>query len=215
MWSPPRSLSTTVERALIENKAIHVLHEPFGRPYYWSSQAGSSRQDGESRCQDTYQSIANSIFHDAPPPGKRFVFSKNLSYYFAPHCIPQMVQLLGADYSRIRHSFMIRHPAKAIASLYHKSCIDNEKTGYTHFDPAEAGYAAMAALLEHLDAVPECPPPVILDADDLLEDPDGLMAAYCAACGLPYDSSMLSWAPGPVPELASPWKGWTDDVQAS
>ena len=96
MWSPPRSLSTTVERALIENKAIHVVHEPFGVPYYWSSQAASSRQDGEARSSETYQSVANKIFHDAPPAGQRFVFSKNLSYYVAPHCIPFMDELLQA-----------------------------------------------------------------------------------------------------------------------
>ena len=44
MWSPPRSLSTTVERSLIENKDIHVLHEPFGVPFYWGNQAASSRE---------------------------------------------------------------------------------------------------------------------------------------------------------------------------
>ena len=33
MWSPPRSLSTTVERSLIENKDIHVLHADPRRPY--------------------------------------------------------------------------------------------------------------------------------------------------------------------------------------
>jgi len=216
MWSPPRSLSTTVERSLIENKDIHVLHEPFGMPYYWSAtEAASSRNEGEAHCRDTYASVAARCFTDAPPKGQRFVFSKNLAYYVSPHCIPKLRELLGGDYSRVRHSFMIRHPAKAVSSLYYKSCVDNEKTGYTHFDPAEAGFTAMAAMLAHLEAQPECPPCVIIDADDLLEDPEGIMTAYCDALGLPFDKSMLSWKPGPVPELASPWTGWTDDVQQS
>ena len=154
-------------------------------------------------------------FEDRPPEGKRFVFSKNLSYYVSPHCLPQMRELLGGSYKHVRHSFMIRHPAKAISSLYYKSCIDNEKTGYTHFDPAEAGYTAMAAMMAHLDEQPDCPPYAIIDADDLLEDPAGVMEAYCDALGLPFDESILSWQPGPVPELASPWTGWTDDVQQS
>ena len=204
MWSPPRSLSTTVERALIEHPAIHVLHEPFGLPYYWSSQAASSRESSDTRCADTYETVARRIFEDRPPEGKRFVFSKNLSYYVSPHCLPQMRELLGGSYKHVRHSFMIRHPAKAISSLYYKSCIDNEKTGYTHFDPAEAGYTAMAAMMAHLDEQPDCPPYAIIDADDLLEDPAGMMEAYCDALALPFDESMLSWQPGPVPELASP-----------
>ena len=216
MWSPPRSLSTTVERCLIENKDIHVVHEPFGVPFYWSSEAGSSREDGE-RSTATYASVAQKIFRDPGPKGQPFVFSKNLSYYVSPHCIPDLKELLGGDYATVRHSFMIRHPAKAISSLYFKSCVDNEKTGYTHFDPTEAGFTAMAALLDHLEQFPECPPLVIIDADDLLEDPEGIMQSYCDALGLPFDTSMLTWEAGPehCPELASPWSGWTDDVQQS
>jgi len=120
--------------------------------------------------------------------------------------------MLGGSYSEVVHSFIIRHPAKAIASLYLKSCVDNCKTGYTHFDPAEAGFTAMAAILDHLEHQPDAWPCVILDADDLLEDPEGMMSAYCEAVGLPFSPSMLSWEPGPVKELESPWSGWTDDV---
>jgi len=119
--------------------------------------------------------------------------------------------MLG-DFSQVVHSFIIRHPAKAIASLYLKSCVDNEKTGYTHFDPAEAGFTAMAAILDHVEQQADAPPCVIIDADDLLQDPEGVMASYCEAVGLPFHPSMLSWQPGPVKELESPWSGWTDDV---
>jgi hypothetical protein len=218
MWGPPRSLSTTVERALIEHPLIYVLHEPFGVPFYWSGKEAQSTREvakGAEQLHDTFADVAHRVFDEAPPAGKKFVFSKNLSYYFAPHCLPQMKEMLGGDYGKVCHSFMIRHPAKAISSLYFKSCIDNEKTGYTHFDPTEAGYTAMAELMEHLEAIPECPPIVIIDADDLLEDPEGIMRAYCHGLGLPFDTSILTWQPGPVPELASPWSGWTDDVQNS
>ena len=217
MWSPPRSLSTTVERALIEAKSVHVLHEPFGTPFYWSGQAASSRQEGDARCDETFADVARRCFQDVPPPGKRFVFTKNLSYYVSPHCIPDMKAFFGGTYSKVRHSFMIRHPAKAVSSLYYKSCIDNEKTGYTHFDATEAGFTAMWKLMQHLEAQDDLPPVVIVDADDLLEDPEGIMTAYCDALGLPFNPSMLSWQPGPehCPELASPFQGWTDDVQNS
>ena len=208
MWSPPRSLSTTVERALIEHPAVQVYHEPFGVPFYWSSQAASTREAGSSKTyHDTYETVAARVFTDPPPPGKSIVFSKNLSYYVSPHCIPRFDEILGGCGPDVVHSFMIRHPAKAIASLYYKSCIDNEKTGYTHFDPAEAGYTAMWALLQHLDQQPIPPPWVIIDADDLLEDPEGVMRVYCEALSVPFTPDILTWKPGPVPELASPWSG--------
>ena len=121
MWGPPRSLSTTVERALIEHPLIHVLHEPFGLPFYWSGQdAKSSRRTGKGKCPnrqgDLRRCCLPMFFDKAPPAGKKFVFSKNLSYYFAPHCLPKMSEMLGGDYSKVAHSFMIRHPAKAISS---------------------------------------------------------------------------------------------------
>jgi len=215
LWGPPRSLSTAVERALVEHPDIQVIHEPFGVPHYWSSEAASSRNASESRKADTFAMVAKRLWHNPLNAGKVHLFSKNLSYYFAPHCLPTMHTMLGGDYSRVVHSFIIRHPAKAIASLYYKSCIDNEKTGYTHFDRAEAGYTAMRDILAHVEQQPGCPPVVIIDADDMLEDPEGIVSAYCEAVGLPFKPSMLSWTPGPCKELESPWTGWTDDVLSS
>lgn len=216
LWAPPRTLSTAVERVLIENPAIQVYHEPFGTPFYWSSDAASTREASDERCSITYDDVAKLLWSDALPSCKSHLFSKNLAYYFAPHCLPRMASQIGENYAEVVHSFIIRHPAKAIASLYSKSCVDNEKTGYTHFDPAEAGFTAMGQILEHVEqlarGVEGAPPIVIIDADDLLEDPEGIMAAYCDAVGLPFDRSMLSWQPGPIKELESPWSGWTDDV---
>jgi len=213
LWAPPRTLSTAVERALIENPAIQVYHEPFGTPHYWSSEAASTREASDKRCTTTFEDVAKLLWKKPLPPCKSYLFSKNLAYYFAPHCLPRMSQMIGENCTEVVHSFIIRHPAKAIASLYYKSCIDNEKTGYTHFDPAEAGFSAMGQILEHVEEQQQgAPPIVIIDADDLLEDPEGIMAAYCDAVGLPFDRSMLSWQPGPIKELESPWSGWTDDV---
>ena len=48
LWAPPRSLSTAVERALIEHKEIEVQHEPFGAPHYWSGEAASTRSSAYS-----------------------------------------------------------------------------------------------------------------------------------------------------------------------
>ena len=42
--------------------------------------------------------------------------------------------------------------------------------------------------------------PVVVDADDLLADPDGMMKAYCTATGIQYEENMTTWEPGPVPD---------------
>lgn len=217
MWAPPRTLSTCVERAFIENPSIQVQHEPFGTPFYWSEDAQSDREAKKGgKRHPTYATVADEVLLSLPPEGKQFVFSKNLSYYIAPHCIEQLAdwqQRAEEAGDTVVHCFMMRHPAKAISSLYYKSVIDNEKTGYTHFDAVEAGFEQMWDLLRHVDQSGACP--AIIDADDLLEDPPGVMKAFSEAVGLPFQESMLSWAAGPVKELESPFSGWTEDVQRS
>ena len=76
LWAPPRSLSTTVERALIEHPEIEVMHEPFGVPHYWSSEAASSRQAGDAREAPSFDQVAKACFHADLAPGKNYFFTK-------------------------------------------------------------------------------------------------------------------------------------------
>jgi hypothetical protein len=41
--------------------------------------------------------------------------------------------------------------------------------------------------------------PPVVDSDDILENPRGMLAALCRACGIPFDEAMLTWQPGPKP----------------
>ena len=55
----------------------------------------------------------------------------------------------------------------------------------------------------------------IVDADELLLDPSGVMEAYCESTGtMPYMDKMLTWEKGPVPEWDC-WAGWHDDALES
>ena len=42
------------------------------------------------------------------------------------------------------------------------------------------------------------PHPIVIDADDLLENPRGIMEHYCKETGLPFEEQMLTWEPGEV-----------------
>ena len=41
----------------------------------------------------------------------------------------------------------------------------------------------------------------MIDSDDLLEDPAGVVEAYCAAMGIPFLPEALSWEPGAREEV--------------
>ena len=47
---------------------------------------------------------------------------------------------------------------------------------------------------DHLGAAPP-----VVDTDDILADPQGVLAALCQALGLAFDAAMLAWKAGPKP----------------
>jgi hypothetical protein len=55
----------------------------------------------------------------------------------------------------------------------------------------------------------------VLDARELLLDPPGVLRQLCSRLGIPFEESMLSWAPGPRPEDGV-WAGhWYHRVHGS
>ena len=68
----------------------------------------------------------------------------------------------------------------------------------------------------HSDNIDVC----VVDADDLLDNPSGIIEAYCRSVGLQYDSKMLDWSAEEDQQQAKDafekWKGFHDDaIQSS
>ena len=88
------------------------------------------------------------------------------------------------------HAFLIRRPEEIAESLIPlKPDLDVDDLGL------EALHRLRAAVL-----VAGGHPPVVIDADDLVDRPEATLAAYCAAVGLPFRPEALTWAPGERPE---------------
>jgi hypothetical protein len=76
----------------------------------------------------------------------------------------------------MNHIFLIRSPELACPS-YFRCCVGDaaKETGFSHYDPDEAGYRELCALFDHVwkhgfngsNAV------VVIDAETLTGDPDG------------------------------------------
>ena len=64
----------------------------------------------------------------------------------------------------------------------------------------------------HADNIDVC----VVDADDLLDNPSGIIEAYCKSVGLQYDSKMLDWSTKEDHQQAKDafekWKGFHDDA---
>ncbi len=103
-----------------------------------------------------------------------------------------------------RHAFLIRRPEEIAASwlaLEHDMRIFDTGLRLVH-----ELFVAVQTAGGH--------PPVVIDSDDLVANPSGTMAAYCAAVELPFIADALRWQPGPRPEWARSAR-WHEDAAAS
>lgn len=195
LWTVPRSASTAFERMVIERDDHTVFHEPFSVPYYYGPGKRSLRYD-EVREDATPEAVVVEIAQAAT---RRPVFVKDMAYH-----------LRGIDrgvWNRIvtewTHSFLVRDPARTLPSFA------------KHWPDPTAEEAGFEALGELLDAATDAGvSPVVIDSDDLLTDPHGIVRAWCEAVDLEFDRNALSWDPGMRPEW-DVWEEWHTDVAAS
>jgi hypothetical protein len=72
------------------------------------------------------------------------------------------------------------------------------------FTDEEAGFSALARLVDHAEAAGQ--DVVVVDSDDLRRDPAAVVDDWCRRVGIAFEPSALSWAPGMRPE----WELWPD-----
>ena len=184
LWATPRSTSTAFEWMMRMRGDMACFHEPFGEAWYQGEEARAPRLTADSprKAGLTFGAVQAALQAAA---AKRQVFSKDM---------PQFTEHLWSDefLGHFEHSFLIRDPAKVLASLQRSY----DKAGKTEgFTRQEIGFDEQRRLFDRLMAGDGGLPPV-LDSDDLLEDPQGMVAAYCGAMGLPFIPEALSWEPG-------------------
>jgi hypothetical protein len=109
------------------------------------------------------------------------------------------------DFAGFTHGFLIREPERMIASYLRK----RETAAFEGF-----GMDRQAEFFEReADRLGHAPP--VVDANDVLANPEAVLLRLCAALGIPWDPAMLSWAPGRR-DTDGPWAPhWYAAVEAS
>jgi hypothetical protein len=109
------------------------------------------------------------------------------------------------DFAGFTHAFLIRDPATMIASYLRK----RETAAFEDF-----GLDRQAEFFEReADRLGEAPP--VVDAGDMLADPEGVLTGLCARLGIAFEPAMLSWPPGRR-QTDGPWAPhWYRAVEAS
>jgi len=109
------------------------------------------------------------------------------------------------DFSGFRHAFLIRDPKRMIASYMRK----RESAAFESF-----GLDRQAEFFEReADRLGHAPP--VIDANEVLENPEGVLSRLCDALRISWDPAMLSWSSGRR-ETDGPWaRHWYGAVEKS
>jgi len=177
---------------------MHCFHEPFGEAWYYGEQPLWPRwtEQEPKKTGLTLQSVLETIKRAAL---SRPVFSKDMAHYVAHLWNPEYL-------SQFQHSFLIRHPHKAISSIYRDG---------PEFGLDEIGIDKQRELFDLVKEYTGETPPVI-DSDDLLENPVGMVEAYCNILAIPFIEEALTWEPGARGEVSWYDSGsWHDTLKNS
>lgn len=178
LWSAPRSRSTAFARMMTERKDRVVVHEPFSQVVdFGEVKVGEQAARSEQDVLAALRGIA----------AKTPVFFKDTTDFHYPAVLADQDFL-----ARATHTFIIRHPAEAIAS-HHALNPDLGRD--------EIGFARLFEIFAAVQAATGATP-VVIDSDDLLDRPAETVRAYCAAVGIPFVAEALSWQPG----MRSEWR---------
>lgn len=182
MWSGPRNISTAMMYAFGNRPDCHAWDEPF---YAFALKHYGNDHPLRDEIIATNESDFDRLVARclAPPPeGKRVFYQKHMTHHM----------LAGFDRQWIGglvNAFLIRSPERVLASYARK---------WSEVSLRAIGFAEQAEIFDLVaDRLGRAPP--VIDAEDVLDDPQAMLKALCAALGIGFDPAMLNWPRGPKP----------------
>jgi hypothetical protein len=179
MWSGPRNLSTAMMRSFGSRPDTFVSDEPFYGCFLKDTGADHPMREETIASMDCdWGSVMRTLSRD-PPDGSPVWYQKHMWHH--------MTGSVGyGDFAGFRHAFLIREPERMIASYL-------RKRQAAHFQ--DFGLERQAEFFEgEADRLGHAPP--VIDANDVLTNPGGVLSKLCGALGISWDPAMLNWEPG-------------------
>ncbi|AVO37822.1 sulfotransferase family protein [Pukyongiella litopenaei] len=181
MWSGPRNLSTAMMYAFAARGDCAVVDEPLYAAYLAQTGLDHPMREAILAAQSADPDrVIGDLLGDIPG-GKPHFYQKHMSQHMLP----------GIDRSwqgQMRNVFLIRHPARVIASYAAKR--ENPVLD-------DIGFRQQAELFDLATASGD--EPVVIDSHDIRDDPATMLERLCDAIGLPFTIDMLLWPAGGHP----------------
>ncbi len=193
MWSGPRNLSTAMMYAFAARGDCAAWDEPFYAAYLSATGLDHPMRAEVIAAGQTDPAKVASACAMPPSGGEKLFYQKHMTHHMIPG--------FPLDFmDKCRNVFLIRHPARVVASYAAKR--ENPTL-------ADLGFTQQAALFDHV-AQRTGHAPIVIDSADIRANPLESLTKLCNALGIPFTDAMLHWSPGPKPHdgvFAPHWYG--------
>lgn len=182
LWSSPRNISTALMYSFAQRSDTHVVDEPL-YAHYLSNTDSEAQHPGRE-----------SILQSQSPKGEEVIKSVILGPYSKPVVVfKQMTHhliILDLEFlSKTTNVLLIRDPRAIIAS--YAKVVPN---------PAIHDIGVIQQLTLYEELVKKNSLAAILDAKELLLDPEKVLRELCFRLSIPWEPTMLNWEAGPRSE---------------
>lgn len=179
MWSGPRNISTAMMRAWGNRRDTFVIDEPLYAYYLRATGRKHPGADEVIAAGEIDWRKVVALLTGPIPNSRQIFFQKQMTHHLLPEVDREW---LGG----VTNCFLIRDPIEVIASYVKK-----------REDPAleDLGFTQQAEIFDFVSAHTNSLPPIV-DAKDVLQNPERMLRLLCDAVGVEFSRSMLSWPPG-------------------
>jgi hypothetical protein len=180
VWSGPRNVSTALMYSFARRPDTRVVDEPLYAHYLRRSGAPHPGREEVLAAQDGDGSrVVEEVV--LGPSDRPVLFMKQMAHH--------LVDLDLSFLTRTRNVLLVRDPVEMLPSL---------AVNVPEPTLGDTGFEVQTRLFDRLRSLGQEPP--VLDARELLLDPEGVLTELCRALGLEFEERMLVWAPGSRPE---------------
>ena len=179
LWSGPRNVSTALLYSFAQRADARVLDEPLYAHYL---RVSGAEHPGRDVVLDAMEQDGAKVVRDVVlgPCDRPVLFQKHMAHH--------LVELDRSFLAKTVNVLLIRDPAEVVVTLAKQLARPTLR---------DTGLATQCELSDELRALGQEPP--VLDAKEVLLDPEGVLQELCARVGITWDPAMLSWPKGPKP----------------
>ncbi len=180
LCSGPRNVSTALMYAFAQRPDSHVIDEPFYAHYLHTTGADHpARNEILDSMERSGEQVVDEVLlktYDAP-----ILFIKNMGHH--------LIDLDWTFLDQMTTVILIRDPEQMLPSLINQ---------VPQPILADTALAMQRKIFDYLTQRGQTP--CVLDAREVLTNPEKILRQLCADLGINFDPAMLQWNAGPIPE---------------